>query len=105
MANFPTTTVKVNALFFCKEITRVACMELYDKELNHLYSKEYRTKALALCSDATAKAVRKKYDMHCHDHYVVDDTVVDNIAKRLIKAVQFKDGKLSIGGLSVNAYD
>lgn len=106
MANFISSTVKANAIFFCKEIAKVACFELYDKELNHAYSREYRAKALALCIEhATAKAVRKVYDIHCHDHYIVDDNVINYIVNLLIEKVKYENGRLSIGGLSTSAYD
>ena len=81
----------------CEEIFKVACRELYAPVLNHLYTMEYREKALEVCKEANASFVKKVYDYNLHDHYNVE--VPESIIDGLMEMAVYENGLLKIGSI------
>lgn len=82
----------------CEEIFSVACRELFDCELNHLYTREYREKALDVCkTSASPLYVKDGHDCHGHDHYNI--VVPEDIIKRMMEEAVYEDGILKIGDI------
>lgn len=87
-----------DARYACKEIFSVACRELYDPELNHLYTREYREKAVEVCKKASASYVNKVYDCHLHDHYNVE--VPEDIIDDLMEQAVYENDSIKIGNIT-----
>ena len=89
-------TTYIEAWFVCEEIFSIACRELFDSELNHLYTREYREKALSVCKNiASSSYVKKVYDCHCHDHYNVE--VPTDIIDKMMEEAVYENGCFRIG--------
>ncbi|MEE3413878.1 MAG: hypothetical protein VZR53_00720 [Prevotella sp.] len=82
----------------CMSIFAIACQELFDPELNHICTREYREKCLEVCKgDASPSYVKVFYDPHGHDHYMVN--VPEKIVKDLMERAIYEDGMLKIGDI------